>query len=1028
MGFGGSFGGDVFGAGAVPFAVEESGGQPITMVAGGLDDGDYEIHIGPLGTADDPFAVSGRAGTAQGRRIRSRDGILRFYTPILIVGGPYPITIIPWAGGAALVTAGLVTVKRRWFRSVVYDLRRRLARFISAGARRVGLEAEVEPGASELLEAEVRSTGEELTDLAGHRITRLAGAFSARLRLDAGVNTVDLGGGDPTTTIVLTVGEFAAEVVPGMRFRVLSGDGSGDEALILATPTAFSLTLATPVSNPTFGAQPVSWDVVTDPDTEIPVESAVSWDARGEVTIGSTLYRYGSRTDTELREVEHWDGETWLEGARQNHIEGDAVHDSGRKFSAVDRLRKSTQLAHAQDEDLDVLGRNLQVPKPDRGIDRESYRALVGEVAFSSRGHFGVLRRALDAMLGLGGWEMFVDLAGHIRQVFFRRIGAETEPGGRWYMNQVERRPMTAATTVALLESPVGAISAVLAKEGGTRLIAEGAGADSTDGLTVTGPAASFPVRIQRGDTFEVLSGPLTGAAGVIKTRTSATQIVLEGLGAAGGLGGGIEDADWRITRRASVFEYQKPSAEVILDYDGDAGTTVWTFVGTAEAVDVTQIADGGGIEFLAPGAGSAYYTRYTRVTAGGFAAVEMTFSPVSGFSGVDANAKQFSLWLEDTARRIIVGCVLRGGVIHLSFVDGLTGEFLGGGGDGAVTVAYGAWITVRVEKTGAGTVRLYADGLLVEEAVYTDFQAAAAIPGLVSFGCQEPAVSGQVAQVRQVDYLFESDDDYLLLPLAAGSTTATDRLLHGSNPFVAGDVGDVLLVTAAPTANGSGGTARGEWVVAELVAAGEVRAVGRSFARGRVSNDGGGFFRFDAGEPWAFRWPDSLGAQVQITAGPNIGSYVILDVNDPISGDSYGAMAQPPEAGYSSRVTLATEGNQEDAEPVAWSLVPAFPTSGADTDFYLTGRGSVAADVVTLARAVPLYAGGYVPVLEVTYWLERSGFVMGDGLVGPVEAAYLVDTFGWVADVLLDLMAVGYKAVFDRLFRDDAGPHVIDP
>lgn len=1030
MGFGaGAFGASPFGGGSPgPTTVEENGGHLVQVLVAGLADGTYRVHVGPLGSDSDPACLTGIPGTPN--TFTAKDGRLSVFTPILPLGGPYRFTVVPTAGGSNTVTAPLLTVRRRWYRNAWYEMRRRWPTWLSVGFRRVAREPVDLPTSEDLLSATMSSVGQELDELAGHRITRLAGDLKAAYRV--GTATDDATSADGTTVFRDGSTAWPLAVAVGMRFRVLSGPRAGESAVI-NTVLGLAIILDAGIAGAFTSA---TWEVVVDAETVAAVESAANWGASGRVVMGGVLYRYASRTDLELRELTHWDGTAWITGAAGNLVTGAEVHDSTGDYSEMDRLRRGTRVGDAEGEDLNIIGRNLQVLRPDRTIDEESYRALIRAIAYRSKGHRNVLRAALNAVLGVGGWELFEDLATHVRSVFVRRIGAELSDVGKWFLPSVERRRLTGAAALTLLKSPSGVVSATLAPEGGVRLIAEGSSASSADGLTITGPASSFPARIQVGDQFEVLDGPRTGAMGVVLSRTSDVQIVLE---SPTGVGGRIDGAAWRITRRCSVFEWIRPSTEVVLEYDGDTGTTMWAFVG-ADETTVAQV-NGEGIQFTAPaGPGTSYYRRYLRILSESRLAFEITFMPISGFDPTATAGSQFGIRVRDTARVIAVGCIEDGGDVEIGFVVASTGAFVAGA---AITVAYDDVVHVRVEKEGSGTVRLYVNGALVQEAAYSAFSTNAVSVGSIEFGCLDNTYSGLQARVRQVDYFAETHQDYLLLPIGTCSITAPNRVLNGTNPFVAGDVGKSVRITAAPTANGRGGTAVGEWIGEVLLAAGDLQVAGVTRADGRVTDVDTS--RFDANDPAAFHYPDSLGMQVEILDGPNAGTRTIDRLIDQTSGVDL-ATFDPATVGVGGgdRESLSMPNNgltgaclfaeavvQEDSQRRTWRMVPDFPSSsGTNVSIELVGRGALAGAALTLARSVGIYDVSLLPaVMEVRYWLHRSGFHLDEEDFGDSPpAAYLVDTFGWLGTVLYDLMAHGYKIALDRFYRDASGPHVIDP
>lgn len=122
------------------FTIPEDGGYrlPITG-ATGIPDGSYNVHLGPLGSALDPVCYSGVSG--RGNTVVVAGGVFLVVSPILPIGGPYEFTLVPILGGTTHVTAPVVTVVHRNYRSRVYSLRRSLAPRWAVGAKKVGEEA-----------------------------------------------------------------------------------------------------------------------------------------------------------------------------------------------------------------------------------------------------------------------------------------------------------------------------------------------------------------------------------------------------------------------------------------------------------------------------------------------------------------------------------------------------------------------------------------------------------------------------------------------------------------------------------------------------------------------------------------------------------------------------------------------------------------------------------------------------------------------------------------------------------------------
>lgn len=131
-------GADVVTPSVVPTEVENTGGYRLELAIS-VDDGLYNIHLGPNGDATDPLCFSGIPG--QGYECQVRDNAVTVFSPALPVGGPYEFTLVNLETAAVTVTTGLVDVRYRLFRSSIYDLRRRFSTKWKTGKTRIDYEA-----------------------------------------------------------------------------------------------------------------------------------------------------------------------------------------------------------------------------------------------------------------------------------------------------------------------------------------------------------------------------------------------------------------------------------------------------------------------------------------------------------------------------------------------------------------------------------------------------------------------------------------------------------------------------------------------------------------------------------------------------------------------------------------------------------------------------------------------------------------------------------------------------------------------
>lgn len=1003
----------------LPIEVEENGGYEVEIILPGLADGNYNVYVGPAGNNTDPACWSGISGSPN--VIAAKSGVLKPYTPALPLGGPYDFTIIPVGGGATTQTGPLLVVVRRWFRSIVHAVRRRWAPWVHNGPRHPRNEpTPTQAPREEVLEAFLSALGDALTDLSGHRITRLTALLRTSYRIATGINDATSADG-----ITVNFGTAVTGLVAGQRFRALSGAANGSSALISVVVNPQQITLVGAGVGVAFTN--ASWEAIVDAATTALVESTLGWESSGELAIDGVRYRFTGRSTTSFTGLEHWDGDSWVSGAKQDHLALTDVHDATRKSSALDRLRRGTQVGHAEGADLNVHGSNLALPRPSLLADDEKYRAFLRAIAYRSRGHRNALWKALNALVGVGAWEWFEDRKGHVRNVYIRIAASQQTSLGKWYLNETERRPTTAATTVALTKSPTnGVVSAILAPEGGPRLIAEGI-MISADGLTVTGGAGTFPARILPQDEIHAIGGDSrSGRVAVIATRVNDTQITLEspGLSAVAPFFRG----EFRILRRVSLFETIRPSSEQILDYDGDAGTSPWTYVGVNEAGTVAIIANTA-IEFTSA-ADLAYYRHRLRATADSDIRLELQLSP-EALPG--ATGRQFVLRIADGEREIAVGMDdAGGGNASYGFVDTL-GAFLGGGPAG--TIPFGAYSALRIEKRGRAPVELYLNNTRVQTLAHGSFSALVANPPEASFGAFDVVTVGARVRVRRADWGAETPTDFALWRASDGVLNGT-ILESASASFVAADQGRMVRVVNVPGAGGVlSGLGLGEWRVESLLGPTQVKLTGLRRPGGRLRDPATG--RFECDDPGAFRYPDSIGHFLVFHTGPNAGQIrVIGTVLEPGTFTDLATLPSSPDDGLSSVCRLSgITPLIEDDLPAEWEIRPNF-AGQAGVSFEIAGRSTLAGATVTLPQAVPIVAGGFNPVLEVIFSMVRSGhltrasdrnFAAGAGRTQ--YPAYLPNSGGWLRELLNEvIMAAGYGAVFDQLFRNSAGLHIQEP
>jgi len=122
-----------------PEIIPEDGGREIHILGSFEPKNGYRIHMGSTGSSADPECHSGKAG--QGSVVYPwTDAILRGYTPVIVPGGPYTVTVVNLDTAEEHQLVDVLTVVERQFWTSVYDLRKVLPMFYRTGPRKIDLE------------------------------------------------------------------------------------------------------------------------------------------------------------------------------------------------------------------------------------------------------------------------------------------------------------------------------------------------------------------------------------------------------------------------------------------------------------------------------------------------------------------------------------------------------------------------------------------------------------------------------------------------------------------------------------------------------------------------------------------------------------------------------------------------------------------------------------------------------------------------------------------------------------------------
>ena len=771
-------------------------------------------------------------------------------------------------------------------------------------------------------------------------------------------------------------------------------------------------------------------------------------------------------------------GQSTSAGAARDHEPLAHVFEYTRNYSSLDKFRRGFFLeTAAEPRDLEDIGNNLGVPRPAELSDEADYRNLIAAVAYKPRGTEYTFKNVLDAVLGAGQWDYFEDLTGSFsgnnfptaagtnrpNTIFIRRRNNDTTSYlGRAFLDQTDFVEPASTTSIPTPGSVVLPYSLTLAEDLSSREVASGIGAyaSAADILTNTvRSTAAFPADIAPGDVFEITSGPYNGQRATIQANPSTSEITLgttEGQPHLTLSLASLLPASWRVVRPASNFRYELPQNDVARTFPG-AGSTVaaWAFrsAGTVSAGDATVVSGGSTVGrytrlVAGPASGdniSYYHTARIRPES------TVSFEIVSRLDGTLSNnssrLRQWFFAVRDGARALVVGCRHHGTHIDVGILDNAYTSFFAG--TSTIEVPHNGsqnFFTARVEKDGTRGISLYINNQYVTRltgAQYATLNATAAQE--LEFGSVCESTDAPEMHIKAAHWNISTSIEYLNARFTGGVLASPgNTLTHASAPFLsgAGDVGRRVRISDFGVRTGSGGTPNGEWEI--LSAASTSQVTLRGPLRENLGSYGSYFPNrlYVEGDAQAFLWPDNLGHNIQILAGPNAGTYQIARILDPVTLTDYAAntrfpnfsgtialagTAQVPYRQYSHIVELATNlPAPADDTLVNWRLQPIFVADSAVT-FEIVNASTFAASTITLRQALPDTAPlflRYTTVPSATLLLPE----FTNEYVAPNYDAfpfYLWDNWSWLRDYLETIRPAGIKIDFDNLFEDTSGLHV---
>jgi hypothetical protein len=348
--------------------------------------------------------------------------------------------------------------------------------------------------ASRLVEAITSVVGRELSALSGYRFTRLTAPIASTrmgFRQDATTtnNATDsfceiAANGFPDDTYfwqVVVAGTSAGgtrQVTSKGTFTVTAGVVSavtilsstvaytGDGKDWTVTPNVSGNDFRTTVSSPA-GDGTVTWAATSAiySSTTALVESTFGWPSSGKVIINGDVHTYRGATPTSLTGLE-WADEagvvTW--GAKTAYSPMAVVLDYNKVFAAVEQIAARVFVDEATGEALSIFGRTLGVRRAPTLTDDEVFRKIIKNLAFVPKGTMLTITRLLEAIFGVGNFEVWEQFPTFPNKVFIRITNGYFLSGtaaGRGFLTRRERKDLTVGSKQIVLPATPLAVSAV---------------------------------------------------------------------------------------------------------------------------------------------------------------------------------------------------------------------------------------------------------------------------------------------------------------------------------------------------------------------------------------------------------------------------------------------------------------------------------------------------------------------------------------------------------------------------------------
>jgi hypothetical protein len=608
----------------------------------------------------------------------------------------------------------------------------------------------------------------------------------------------------------------------------------------------------------------------------------------------------------------------------------DEVAEWTHETSVVDQFQNSVFIGTASGSDLDVIGNNLGVPRPESLSDAE-YRTVIRLIGGSRRGVYTLIHALMNELVGTGNWDSLI--AGNtpateeatvylartddtdeqsVGKAFIeagrnRRANSTTTWGSMWTAGyppsipEEESRPFVYDTVFE--NEPVGDV--FTAWDGVTFITGNlTIGADGTGTCAYNG-SPTFTVNAI-GCKLCVLSGPLFGQTTTVTSQPGG------GIFSVGPVNGyewptlpnsvTLNDIQFAIIRTNGIDIFRGlPDTYTGRAILGDTiATTPWTLdIGSSsvQTGDITHSTILRGVT-LAPDAGDAFfYSRLIRAARESTVEYSINVQPAafSILSGA-STGRQCLITLEDGLAGINVGAIgLTGSTWQFGFVNGSGALLAGSPVSPTFTQTFPSqeWVRIRIVKpsarreyTSAGTrpsetVELWINGVLIGSLPYSTFVSGTpSSTARLTFGCHD-TTGGYSWRFQRTDFNVRNPQSIQNWTSYNGVATASGQLVDSTNnPFiVVQDTGRQVSIYGVNGRNAGGGTAVGRWEIATPASTSTVTLRGVERWSGQTYGDTAPtrFIVNDGTSP--FGYPHALGHTLQILNGPNAGTYTIARI-----------------------------------------------------------------------------------------------------------------------------------------------------